>query len=109
MSDPAHLLPHTQALERAPPPRVEEMHDSVAKGLEDFAKGAEKLSPFSVIGEQTKACPCPCGLNCTLLQAPGSLAKSWSRLNCRNRLKNALKKNWPKIFTGFIQVCCSPL
>ena len=44
-----------QALERAPPPRVEEMHENVAKGLEDFAKEAEKLSPFSVIGEQTKA------------------------------------------------------
>lgn len=35
------------------------MHDNVAKGFEDFAKEAEKLSPFTMIGEQTKACPCP--------------------------------------------------
>lgn len=43
-----------QALERAPPPKVEEMQSSVAKSVDSFAKEAEKLSPFTMIGEQTK-------------------------------------------------------
>ena len=45
-----------QALESAPPPKVERVHDSMSKPFHDFAKEAEKLSPLAVMSEQTKVC-----------------------------------------------------
>ena len=66
-----------QALERAPPPKVEELHSSLAKGVDSFAKEAEKLSPFTMIGEQTKA---RAAMVCMMLQLQSALISSNERL-----------------------------
>ena len=43
-----------QALESAPPPKVERLHSDMARPFHNFAKEAEKLSPLSIMSEQTK-------------------------------------------------------
>ena len=56
---------HTlQALESAPPPKVERLHSDMARPFHNFAKEAEKLSPLSIMSEQTKVCllPMPNGM-----------------------------------------------
>ncbi|CAL5224434.1 g7119 [Coccomyxa viridis] len=72
MPDP--LRDVLQALESAPPPKVERVHDSMSKPFHDFAKEAEKLSPLAVMSEQTK-----------------------------EQIKNAFKSNWRKIVRCFLE------
>ena len=56
MDDHPVNLCSVQALEAAPPPKIERVHDSMSRPFHDFAKEAEKLSPLAVMSEQTKVC-----------------------------------------------------
>ena len=56
-----------QALESAPPPKVERVHDSMSKPFHDFAKEAEKLSPLAVMSEQTKVSTSTMGTAVTIM------------------------------------------
>ncbi len=76
----------------------------MAKGVDSFAKEAEKLSPFTMIGEQTKARAAVSYLwhACMLLRR--STTHMWLQWRAQNQVKNALKSNWPRIVIGFFEV-----
>lgn len=95
-----------QALERAPPPKVKELHSSVAKGVDSFAKEAEKLSPFTMIGEQTKARAAVAyhGMHADMWLRCPTLSACVLRWRAQNQVKGALKSNWPRIVIGFFEV-----
>ncbi|CAL8463750.1 g3284 [Coccomyxa elongata] len=63
-----------QALQRAPPPKVEEVHDNMADAFDNIAKEAEKLTPWALMTAGTK-----------------------------NQVKGILTRNWTKIAGAFIQ------
>ncbi|KAK9917814.1 hypothetical protein WJX75_008544 [Coccomyxa subellipsoidea] len=72
MSDP--LRDVFQTLQRAPPPKVEKVHDNMVGAFDNFAKEAEKYTPLALMSAGTKS-----------------------------QLKGILKRNWPKIAGGFVE------
>ena len=64
-----HKVSSVQALESAPPPKVERVHDSMSKPFHDFAKEAEKLSPLAVMSEQTKVRTSSVGTALTIMRS----------------------------------------
>ena len=63
-----------QALESAPPPKVERLHSDMARPFHNFAKEAEKLSPLSIMSEQTKVCLLPISYGMPGKDSPVSVA-----------------------------------